>query len=123
MHRELDVGRTRYRDPVTVSPSPWSAPQSGSLAAGASPAAIRAGLFPEDLPQFDAAYAAALDEARQTYELAPVFDVLEQWRRRAILQSDPDAFRRSVRRAAEYYTGRPVPDEEPFEVTRANAGL
>lgn len=108
---------------VTVSPSSPRAASSGSLAAGASPAAIRSGLFVEDRPEFDAAYSAALDEARRTYELAPVHEVLEQWRRRAILQSDPEAFRRSVRRAAEFYTGEPVPDGEPFEVTRANAGL
>lgn len=119
----LDVGRGRYRWLVTVSPASQNAPQSGSLAAGASPAAIRSGLFAEDRPEFDAAYGAALDEARRTYELAPVHDVLEQWRRRAILQSDPEAFRRSVRRAAEYYTGEPVPDGEAFEVTRAHAGL
>lgn len=117
---------------VTVSPSSPSTPHSGpsgpsgqpgSLAAGASPAAIRAGLFAEDRPGFDVAYEAALDEARRSYELAAVHEVLEEWRRRAILQSDPDAFRRSVRRAAEFYTGEPVPDGEPFEVTRANAGL
>lgn len=108
---------------VTASTSAQPAPPPRSLAAGASPAAIRAGLFAEDRAQFDAAYGAALDEARRTYELAPVHDVLEEWRRRAILQSDPEAFRRSVRRAAEFFTGKPVPDDEPFEVTRVHAGL
>lgn len=108
---------------VTASTSPPSAPRSRSLAAGASPSAIRAGLFTEDRDGFDAAYSAALDEARRSYELAPVHEALEEWRRRAILQSDPEAFRRSVRRAAESATGEPVPDDEPFEVTRANAGM
>lgn len=130
-HRPISSSRdrspARFRGaatvaPVTLSSSP-SAPQSGSLAVGASPGAIRSGLFAEDRPEFDAAYGSALDEARRTYELAPVHEVLEQWRRRAILQSDPDAFRRSVRRAAEFYTGQPVPDGEPSAVTRANAGL
>ena len=107
---------------MTASPSSPGTPQSGSLAVGASPAAIRSGLLAEDRLEFDAAYGSALNEAR-TYELAPMHEVLEQWRRRAILQSDPDAFRRSVRRAAEFYTGQPVPDGEPFAVTRANAGL
>lgn len=108
---------------MTGSTSAHSAPSPRSLAAGASPAAIRAGLFAEDRAEFDAAYGAALDEARRTYELAPVYDLVEQWRRRAILQSDPEAFRRSVRRAAEFFTGKPVPEDEPFEVTRAHAGL
>lgn len=84
---------------------------------------VRARLFDSDRSEFDAAYGAALDEARRTYELAPVHAVLEEWRRRAILQSDPEAFRRSVRRAAEFFTGEPVPDDEPFEVTRTHAGL
>jgi hypothetical protein len=108
---------------MAVSTFPQPAPQSRSLAAGASPAAIRAGLFVEDRDEFDDAYSAALDEARRTYELSGVHTVLEEWRRRAILQSDPEAFRRSVRRAAEFFTGAPVPDDEPFEVTRAHAGL
>lgn len=108
---------------MTASTSAHDAPSPRSLAAGASPAAVRAGLFAEDRTQFDAAYGAALDEARRTYELGPVHDVVEEWRRRAILQSDPEAFRQSVRRAAEFFTGTPVPDDEPFEITRAHAGL
>jgi hypothetical protein len=108
---------------VSASTSAQSAPHPRSLAAGASPAAIRDGLLEGDRPAFDAAYGAALDEARRTYELAPVHTTLEEWRRRAILQSDPEAFRRAVRRAAEFYTGKAVPDDEPFDVTRAHAGL
>lgn len=48
--------------------------------------------------------------------------MLEEWRRRAIRPSDPEAFGRSVRRAAELSTGEPVLDDEPFEVTRADVG-
>ena len=114
---------SRYRGAVTASASPPNLPRPASLATGASPAAIRSGLFAEDRPEFDAAYSAALDEARGSNELAPLQDMLKEWRRRAVLQSDPEAFRRSVRRAAEYFTGTPVPDDEPFEVTRAHAGL
>jgi hypothetical protein len=104
-----------------------SAPQEReddrSLAPGASPAAIHGALLPAERDAFIAAYHAALDHARSTLHLAPVHDLLEEWRRRAVLQSDPAAFHRSVRRAAEFFTGRPVPDDEPFEVTRAHAGL
>ena len=98
-------------------------PQARSLATGASPGTIRAALFAEDRELFDRAYAAALDEARRSYELTPVLETVEEWRRRAVLQSDPEAFRRSVRRAAEFFTGEAVPEDEPFAVTRAKAGL
>ena len=53
----------------------------------------------------------------------PAETVLEEWRRRAVLQSDPEAFRRSVRRAAEFFTGEPTPQDEPFETTRDRAGM
>lgn len=98
-------------------------PQAHSLAIGASPSTIRAALFLEDRELFDRAYAEALDEARRSYELTPVLETVEEWRRRAVLQSDPAAFRRSVRRAAEFFTGEAVPEDEPFAVTRAKAGL
>lgn len=104
------------------APSPRQ-PHGQSLEAGASPAAIHAALFAEDRAAFLTAYEAALDRARSMLELAPVLEVLEEWRRRAVLQSDPDAFRRSVRRAAEFFTGEPVPQDEPFETTRARAGM
>ena len=103
--------------------APRARPDDRSLAAGASPAAIHEGLFPEDREAFLAAYDAALERARSTLHLDPVHDVLEEWRRRAVLQSDPETFRRSVRRAAELVTGQPVPDDEPFEVTREHARM
>ena len=113
--------------PATVigmtASAPREHPDDRSLALGASPAAIHSGLFPEDREAFLAAYDAALEKARSTLHLAPVNDVLEEWRRRAVLQSDPDAFRRAVRRAAELITGEPVPNDEPFEITRAHAGM
>ena len=93
------------------------------MAEGASPRTVRAALFPEDRDLFDEAYATALDEARRTYEVTPVLETVEEWRRRAVLQSDPEAFRRSVRRAAEFFSGEAVPEDEPFAVTRARAGM
>lgn len=100
--------------------------ESGSkhpLAPPASPAAIREALLPSDTGKFDDDYAAALESARGELDLQPVFDMLEQWRRIAILQRDPENFRRIVVRVAEHMTGEPVPPEEPFEVTRQHAGL
>lgn len=108
---------------MTASASREDPSGGRSLSAGASPATIRAALLPEDQAPFDQAYAEALDEARRTYQLTPVLEAVEEWRRRAILQSDPEAFRRSVRRAAEFFTGQSVPEGEPFATTRAKAGM
>ena len=93
------------------------------LRPGASPATIRSYLLPEDRPKFVEEYEAALDEARRTQELSRVEYVVEQWRRIALLQADPARFRRIVRRTAEIVTGRPTPEDEPFEVTRTRAGI
>ena len=98
-------------------------PPGRSLAEGASPATIRAALSSGDHARFDDAYALALAQARQDYDLAPVHDMVEEWRRQAIAQSDPDAFRRMVRRAAEFFTGEPVPEDEPLATSRAKAGM
>jgi flavin-binding protein dodecin len=100
------------------------APRSGHpLLPGASPAAIRAALLPEDRERFDAAYEEALAQARESLDLTELFKRLEHWRRVALLQSNPTDYRRVVRRTAEVLTGQPVPDDEPLEVTRARAGL
>lgn len=119
----MAVGGDRYREAMTASASSEGTPRSRFLGTGASPATIRAALFPEDRELFDQAYATALDEARSSYELTSVHDTVEEWRRRAIAQSDPEAFRRMVRRAAEFFSGEPVADDEPFAVTRAKAGM
>jgi hypothetical protein len=93
------------------------------LLPGASPATIRSFLLPEDRPTFVEAYEAALDQARRSLDLAPVHEVVEDWRRVALVQADPVRFRRDVHRAAEIVTGEPVRDGEPFAVTRTKAGL
>ena len=93
------------------------------LAPGASPGAIRTALLPEDRGVFDAAYSTALDAARESLDLAALFEMLERWRRIAALQADRDNFRRVVRRVAELRTGESVPADEPLSVTRANVGL
>ncbi|HEY2193802.1 MAG TPA: DUF6247 family protein [Actinomycetospora sp.] len=95
----------------------------GSLARGASPATVHGHLPEPERSRFLAEYEAALDHARGTLDLAPVLDLVERYRAIAIAQSDPEAFRRGVRRWAEIVTGEPVPDDEPFEVTRTKAGI
>lgn len=108
---------------MTATHAEDSSPRRHPLAPGASPAAIRAALLPEDRETFDAAYTAALDEARASLDLTALLDLVEQWRRLAALHADRDNFARVARRTAELRTGEPVPADEPLSVTRAKAGL
>lgn len=80
------------------------------LRRGASPAAIHAALLPEDRADFDADYERALGRARETRDLTELFTVLERWRRLAVLQSEPEVFRRVAQRAGEV---RAEPDTDP----------
>ncbi len=72
---------------------------------------------------FDAAFQYALTHARESLELNELFRTLEQWRRLALLQRDPQRSGSVIRRAAERLTGEPVPEGEPLERTRRRAGL
>lgn len=101
----------------------WVLARRHPLAPGAAPADIRAGLLVEDRAGFDAAYAEALEAARESLDLTELFETLEHWRRVAALQSDRADFIRMARQAAELLTGEPVPEDEPLAVTRAKAGL
>lgn len=99
-------------------------PRAGHpLLPGASPAAIRAGLLPEDRQRFDTAYETALVQAKSSLDLTELFRTLEHWRRLALLQSNPVDYQRVVRRTAEALTGQPTPPDEPLAVTRERAGL
>lgn len=95
------------------------------LAKGASPAAIRVVLQPDDRAEFDAAYEQALDEAKASGDLTELFTMLDGWRRVAALTSDPEMFRRVALRAAARHTGDPVgtpTDDEPVAVSQARPG-
>jgi hypothetical protein len=99
-------------------------PSSGHpLGPGASPGHIRTALLPGDRVRFDVAYERALVRARESLDLTELFRTLEQWRRTALVQRDPEEFRRVVRRAAELLTGAASPVDEPLAVTRAKAGM
>lgn len=94
------------------------------LRKGASPDTIRRHLYSSaDRDEFDQALSAALDAVKASRDLTGLFRMLDQWRRIAVLQSDPERFRRVVRRAAEANVGRPIPDDEPLSMTRSRAGL
>lgn len=99
-------------------------PRTGDpLLPGASPAAIRAGLLCEDQAAFDSAYTRALATAREQLDLTELLRCLEHWRRRALLQRDPEDFEALVRRASERFTGQPAPVDEPLAVTRRRVGM
>jgi hypothetical protein len=109
---------------VTATYSYDEQPSSGHpLRPGASPHDIRLALLPDDRAEFDAAYERALGQARASLDLTELFKTLERWRRAALIQHDPQDFRRVVRRAAELLTGEAVPADEPLAVTRAKAGM
>ena len=80
-------------------------------------------VFNTQRERFDAAYEEALAQARESLDLTELFKRLEHWRRVALLQSNPEDYRRVVRRAAEALSGQPVPEDEPLEVSRTRAGL
>lgn len=99
-------------------------PHTGDpLLPGATPAAIRNALLPEDQAQFDISCQRTLVTAREDMDLTELFRCLEHWRRVALLQRDPARFVSIVRRAAESLTGKPVPADEPLTLTRRHAGL
>jgi len=80
-------------------------------------------LLPEDRARFDAAYELALTRTRESLDLTELLRTLEHWRRTALVQRDPEEFRRVVRRAAELLTGQASQVDEPLAVTRAKAGM
>jgi hypothetical protein len=94
------------------------------LRPGATPATIRTWLATdEDRVAFVTEYDDALDRARRELDISAVHEVIERWRRVALLQGDPAGFRHVVRYAAEQATGTPSPEDEPLEVTRRKAGI
>jgi hypothetical protein len=107
---------------MTASSPHRSGPEH-PLSAGAAPATVRRWLAPEDAQRFLDEYQLAIDDARSSLDLTTVHEVTERWRRIAILQTDAEGYRRTVRRAAELATGHPSPDDEPLEVTKRKAGL
>ncbi len=84
---------------------------------GASPREIRAALHPEYRDPFDRDYRAALDQAGESLDLAPIMEVVEHWRMRSWVTRDRAEHRRVVRRAAELLTGEVPPEDEPVAVT------
>jgi hypothetical protein len=97
--------------------------QRHPLARGSRPVDIRAALLAEDHAEFDQALAAATDRFRASLDFSELFALLEQWRKIAVLQSDPDRFARVARRAAELNLGSPPAPNTTLAELRAQAGM
>lgn len=93
------------------------------LARGARPKDIRAALFPEDQAEFDEALAAATERFRASLDFSELFTLLDQWRKIAVLQSDPERFARIARKAAELNTGRPPAADADTDELRSQSGI
>lgn len=88
--------------PDGVEPAPEWVDDVEAAARFASPEAIRGALLPEQVGEFDAAFDAALTAARQTLRLDRLRQVLQVWRRVALLaQRDPEAYRAMLAAAAD----------------------
>ncbi len=105
---------------MTRASQPHPIPAIPPLPEGAGPRAIRVALIAEEREEFDQAYRWALAEAAETLDLAGALDILEHWRRRAIMSADPQAYRRMLRRAARLLSGEDVPEDEPSVLRRIN---
>lgn len=91
----------------------------------ASPAEVRAALVPEEAARFDRNWREVMARATETLDLTELFETLESWRlvARMTAAQGAEAHRAMLRRAAERYTGEPVPPDEPLEQTKARLGL
>ncbi|TMR11512.1 hypothetical protein ETD86_35585 [Nonomuraea turkmeniaca] len=64
-----------------------------------SPKAIRAALPTEDRGLFDHEYRVALDQAKVSYDLAPVHAFQDRWWAIAVMKADPDDYLRMLETA------------------------
>jgi cell wall assembly regulator SMI1 len=104
-----------------VEPAPEWVGDVEAAARFSSPEAIRGGLLPEHVGEFDAAFDAALTAARQTLRLDQLRSVLQVWRRVALLtEQDPDGYRAMLAAAAEVRgSGQPRPGSVSWAELRA----
>lgn len=92
----------------------------------ASPRDVRAALIPEEVDDFDRQWRAALAEAAETLDLTRVFEVLDSWRRRAIITQayGPDSYRKMLARAEHTLrTGESPPGTVPWSQLKTELGL
>ena len=94
--------------------------------ADASPAEVRAALIPEEHDEFDRQWRSALGKAAKTFDLADVFETLEDWRLRAwnTQALGHDDYRRMLAQAEHTLrTGETPPGTVPWSQLKAELGL
>lgn len=92
----------------------------------ASPQEVRAALVPEEQPDFDQQWRAALTEAADSLDLTRVHAVLDSWRRRATITTHlgHDGYRNMLAKAERILrTGEPEPGSVPWSELKAELGL
>ena len=93
----------------------------------ATPAEVRATLAPESAIEFDDQWRAALADAADSYDLAPVHGCLDAWRRVARVTAaagGPEGYRRMLEAASEAQQRRhPVTAGASWHEVRAGLGL
>lgn len=79
-------------------------------------------MLPEEAGDFDREYRQVMREAMETLDLTAVLEMLERWRRVALLSRDPERHRRMLDHAERLQRGEDI-STEPWSVTRARLGL
>jgi hypothetical protein len=106
-----------------ASPASVPTPASSLPLRGASPRVIRDALtIPEDRAEFDREYERALATAAETMELAGVHALVEQWRRRAWVTHDLEAYQRMADRVDRLRRCEDVPSETRWPPWRTQVG-
>lgn len=102
---------------TNASTQPEEPPLPPLPTGGATPAQIRAALWPEYRDAFDRDYRDALAEVGRSLDLSRLHETVEYWRMRSWVTRDQAEHRRVVRHAVELITGERSPEDEPVAVT------
>lgn len=88
-----------------------------------TPASIRSHLIPEERPEFEAAYQAAMRLATDTFDLTPVHDCIDMWFGHAVLAfGDHEGYRAAMEDARKLLAGEYV-ETIPWEQVATELGL
>ncbi|MPZ80683.1 MAG: hypothetical protein GEV28_09920 [Actinophytocola sp.] len=92
----------------------------------ASPREIRAALVPEERPDFDRQWRAAMDKATETLDLGEVVKTLDNWRTHAMITDElgKDGYRRWLAKVEHRSrTGDRPPGSVPWSQLKVELGL